>query len=159
MEKLVVHNDEFFAQVVVLLENGQKVTIPVKGISMLPFIRGERDLVELVAPDRDHLKRDDIVLFRTHGRWIMHRILQVKDGVATIQGDGVWSGKEVVPLRQIHGKAVSILRKGESPRDPYTKRELRLVHAWQKLGGLRRYILAVYRRLFRIRITNETATI
>lgn len=159
MEKLVVHNDEFFAQVVALLEKGQRVTIPVKGVSMLPFIRGERDLVELTAPDRDRLQRDDIVLFRTHGRWIMHRILRVKDGVVTIQGDGVWRGKEVVSVNQIHGKAVSILRKGELPRDPYTKRELRLVHAWQKLGGLRRYILAVYLRLFRIHITNETATI
>ena len=59
------------------LEKGQKVTIPVKGISMLPFIRGERDLVELTAPDRSRLQRDDIVLFRTHGRWIMHRILRM----------------------------------------------------------------------------------
>ena len=159
MEKLVVHNDEFFAQVVAQLENGKRVTIPVKGVSMLPFIRGERDLVELTAPDRTQLKRDDIVLFRTHGRWIMHRILKIENGVATIQGDGVWRGKEVVPVNQIHGKAVTILRKGVSPRDPYRLGELRLVHAWQRLGGLRRYILAIYRRLFRIRITVEKANV
>ena len=159
MEKLVVHNDEFFAQVVAQLENGKRVTIPVKGVSMLPFIRGERDLVELTAPDRTQLKRDDIVLFRTHGRWIMHRILKIENGIATIQGDGVWRGKEVVSVNQIHGKAVSILRKGVSPRDPYRPGELRLVHAWQRLGGLRRYILAIYRRLFRIRITVEKANV
>ncbi len=159
MEKLVVHNDEFFAQVVAQLENGKRVTIPVKGVSMLPFIRGERDLVELTAPDRTQLKRDDIVLFRTHGRWIMHRILKIENGIATIQGDGVWRGKEVVPVNQIHGKAVTILRKGVSPRDPYRLGELRLVHAWQRLGGLRRYILAIYRRLFRIRITVEKANV
>ena len=159
MEKLVVHNDEFFAQVVAQLENGKRVTIPVKGVSMLPFIRGERDLVELTAPDRTQLKRDDIVLFRTHGRWIMHRILKIENGIATIQGDGVWRGKEVVAVNQIHGKAVTILRKGVSPRDPYRLGELRLVHAWQRLGGLRRYILAIYRRLFRIRITVEKANV
>ena len=158
MEKLVVHNDEFFAQVVSQLEKGKRVTIPVKGVSMLPFIRGERDLVELEAPDRAALRRDDIVLFRTHGRWIMHRILRIDEGVATIQGDGVWRGKEVVPLSRIHARAVSVLWRGKKARDPYAKGELRLVHAWQRLGGLRRYILAVYRRVLRIRISQETAT-
>ena len=157
MNKLVVHNDEFFSQVVSLLEKGQRVTIPVKGVSMLPFIRGERDLVELTAPDREALQRDDIVLFRYHGRWIMRRILKVDKGIATIQGDGVWRGKEVVPLDQIHGRAIQILKCGVKARNPYTKGELRMVHAWQRLGCLRRYILAIYRRVFRIRISNEPA--
>ena len=157
MNKLVVHNDEFFSQVVSLLEKGQRVTIPVKGVSMLPFIRGERDLVELTAPDREALQRDDIVLFRCHGRWIMHRILKVDKGIATIQGDGVWRGKEVVPVDQIHGRAIQILKCGVKARNPYTKGELRMVHAWQRLGWVRRYILAIYRRVFRIRISNEPA--
>ena len=157
MNKLVVHNDEFFSQVVSLLEKGQRVTIPVKGISMLPFIRGERDLVELTAPDRQALQRDDIVLFRYHGRWIMHRILKVDKGIATIQGDGVWRGKEVVQVDQIHGRAIQILKCGVKARNPYTKGELRMVHAWQRLGWVRRYILAIYRRVFRIRISNEPA--
>ena len=157
MDKLVVHNDEFFSQVVSLLEKGQRVTIPVKGISMLPFIRGERDLVELKFPDREALQRDDIVLFTCHGRWIMHRILRVENGIATIQGDGVWRGKEVVPLSQIHGRAIQILKCGVKARNPYTKGELRLVHAWQRLGWLRRYILAIYRRVLRIKISNEPA--
>ena len=157
MNKLVVHNDEFFSQVVSLLEKGQRVTIPVKGVSMLPFIRGERDLVELTAPDRQALQRDDIVLFRYHGRWIMHRILKVDKGIATIQGDGVWRGKEVVQVDQIHGRAIQILKCGVKARNPYTKGELRMVHAWQRLGWVRRYILAIYRRVFRIRISNEPA--
>ena len=157
MNKLVVHNDEFFSQVVSLLEKGQRVTIPVKGVSMLPFIRGERDLVELTAPDREALQRDDIVLFRYHGRWIMHRILKVDKGIATIQGDGVWRGKEVVPLDQIHGRAIQILKCGVKARNPYTKGELRMVHAWRQLGWVRRYILAIYRRVFRIRISKEPA--
>ena len=47
MQKLVVNNEFFFPEVVALLEKGQRVIIPVKGYSMLPFIRGEKDLVEL----------------------------------------------------------------------------------------------------------------
>ena len=45
MEKMVIANDEFFVPVRQMLEEGHSVTIPVKGFSMLPFIRGERDLV------------------------------------------------------------------------------------------------------------------
>ena len=51
MDKLVVANDVFFARVTELLALGQKVTIPVKGYSMLPFIKGEKDLVELEKAD------------------------------------------------------------------------------------------------------------
>ena len=152
VRKLIVDNDEFFPQVVALLEKGQRVTIPVKGYSMLPFIRGDRDLVELVAADPAGVQRDDIVLFHYQGRWILHRVLHVAGNMATIQGDGVWRGWEVCPVDQIHGKVSRILKKGTLPMDPYAADMLRKVHAWQRLGWLRRYILALYRRIFRIQV-------
>ena len=42
-----IPNEPFFADVVSILDEGKQVTIPVKGFSMLPFIRGQRDLVVL----------------------------------------------------------------------------------------------------------------
>lgn len=152
VRKLIVDNDEFFPQVVALLEKGQRVTIPVKGYSMLPFIRGDRDLVELEAADPAGVQRDDIVLFHYQGRWILHRVLHVEGNMATIQGDGVWRGREVCPVDQIHGKVSRILKKGTLPMDPYAADMLRKIHAWQRLGWLRRYILALYRRIFRIQV-------
>ena len=62
MEKMVVDNDLFFSDVLQVLEQGRRVTIPVKGFSMLPFIRGTKDLVILEKAGED-LKADDIVLF------------------------------------------------------------------------------------------------
>lgn len=42
MDKFVIENDLFFNNVTGLLKEGHTVTIPVKGWSMLPFIRPER---------------------------------------------------------------------------------------------------------------------
>ena len=61
-----VPNDDFFPDVVAILDEGKQVTIPVKGFSMLPFIRGIRDLV--VLEKRETYVPYDIVLFRHAGR-------------------------------------------------------------------------------------------
>ena len=144
--KMVVHNDEFFSQVLERLDEGLTATIPVKGYSMLPFIRGGKDLVVLEKAEGE-IKRDDIVLFRIGGRYIMHRVLKADDGYFDIQGDGVWLGHEHPTREQILAKATTILRAGKKPVDPYGKKQLRRVHAWQSLGKLRRYILFIYRHL------------
>lgn len=144
--KMVVHNDEFFAQVLSRLDEGLTATIPVKGYSMLPFIRGSKDLVVLEKATGDIVK-DDIVLFHYGGRYVMHRVLSAADGHFDIQGDGVWRGHEYPRREQILAKATAILRAGKKSVDPYSPRQLRLVHAWQRLGRLRRYILFIYRHL------------
>ncbi len=145
MDKLVLANDVFFDEVIHLLDKGRRVTIPVKGFSMLPFIRGGKDTV--VLEKATEIAPDDIVLFRYSGRWVMHRVLFIEDGLVTIQGDGVWSGREVVGPKQIYGRAVEILRRGKRRVNPYSAWQLWKVHRWQGLGRLRRYILFIYRHL------------
>ena len=144
--KMVVNNDEFFAQVLSRLDEGLTATIPVKGYSMLPFIRGGKDLVILEKATGDIVK-DDIVLFRYGGRYVMHRVLSAGGGKYDIQGDGVWLGHEYPKREKILAKAVTILRAGKKPVDPYSPGQLRMVHAWQRLGRFRRYILFIYRHL------------
>lgn len=150
MEKMVVDNDSFFADVLGVLEEGRQATIPVKGYSMLPFIRGGKDLVVLEKAPAD-LRAGDIVLFRVGpaegGRWVMHRILSIDGDAVDIMGDGVPKAHEHVHRRQIYAKAVTILRGGTRPVDPYSPGELRKVRFWQWLLPLRRYILFIYRHL------------
>ena len=146
MDKLVINNDEFFGKVISLLEEGKEVTIPVKGFSMLPFIRGEKDLVVLVKPEKD-LSVGDIVLFRYYGRYVMHRIISMDGGTVVIQGDGVPKNTEKVTRADIYGLAVKILRNGTRPVDPYSPCQRRKVRIWQKLLPVRGYLLALYRRL------------
>ena len=150
MDKMVVDNDSFFADVLRVLDQGRRVTIPVKGYSMLPFIRGGKDLVVLEKAGPG-LKAGDIVLFHLGpaegGRYVMHRFLSIDGGVADIMGDGVPEAHERVRTDRILARAVEILRDGTRPVDPYAPRELRKVRLWQRLRPLRRYMLLVYRHL------------
>ena len=150
MEKMIIDNDTFFADVLQMLDQGKRVTIPVKGYSMLPFIRGGKDLVVLEKAGAD-LRADDIVLFRlgprAGGRYVMHRILSIDGDAVDIMGDGVPKAHEHVRRSQICAKAVEIQRGGKRAVDPYSPGQLRLVHFWQRLRPIRRYILFVYRHL------------
>lgn len=146
MQKMVINNDAFFERVVAMLQAGQRVTIPVKGYSMLPFIRGERDLVELQAASS--YEPGDIVLFRVGGRYIMHRLQAVDaEGIAEIMGDGVWRACEHCPVTDIYGRAIRILRGGKKAIDPRSPRELRRARRWKRLLPARRWLLALYKRL------------
>ena len=150
MEKMVIDNDTFFADVLQVLRQGKRVTIPVKGFSMLPFIRGGKDLVVLEQAG-DVLKADDIVLFHIGpedgGRYVMHRILSIDGDAVDIMGDGVAYNHEHVQRNQILAKAVEIVRNGKHSVDPYAPGQLRLVRFWQWLRPVRRYILFIYRHL------------
>ena len=150
MDKMIIDNDTFFADVLRLLDQGKRVTIPVKGLSMLPFIRGGKDLVVLEKTG-EILEADDIVLFhvgpREGGRYVMHRILSVDGDAVDIQGDGVPETHEHVRRNQVIAKAVEILRGGKSRVDPYSPGQRWLVHFWQWLRPVRRYILFIYRHL------------
>ena len=86
-----ISNDIFFAQVEELLAEGQSVIIRVKGYSMRPFMRSDRTQIR-IAPltdrERDSLRVGDVVLFRYHGRHIMHRIRHIEGDKITLAGDG-----------------------------------------------------------------------
>lgn len=146
MDKLVINNDEFFGKVTALLEEGKEVTIPVKGFSMLPFIRGEKDLVVLRTPDRDLLV-GDIVLFRYGGRYVMHRIISMEGERIVIRGDGVPQSTERVTRADVCALATKIIRGGKREVDPYSPCQRRKIRLWERLLPVRGYLLAIYRRL------------
>ena len=150
MGKIVVENEVFFTHVREMLDTGRRVTIPVKGYSMLPFIRGEKDLVVLEKAGGD-LSEGDIVLFyvgeEPHGRYILHRILSIDGNRVEIMGDGVVGSRERVTRERIYAKVVSILRNGKREVDPESLRERRKARLWRKLLPVRRYLLFAYRHL------------
>lgn len=127
---VVLPNDRFFPIVIDELNRGKRVTIQVKGFSMLPTIRGMRDTVQLEK--RAQYAPMDIVLFQDKGRYVMHRILLVEPERIVIQGDGVVRGREVVRPEAIFGKAVRIFRDGREDRavDPDAPEELRRARRW-----------------------------
>ena len=96
---IVVPNDVFFAHVCESLAGGLSVTFTVKGYSMFPFLRNEKDRVCLKPSDGNGLQTGDVILFRYHGRYILHRIYSVEkthDGCPLYKtmGDGNVKGTE-----------------------------------------------------------------
>lgn len=138
-----IPNESFFPEVVRILDEGMQATIPVKGFSMLPFIRGQRDLV--VLEKRERYEPFDIVLFRHRGRYVLHRILAIDGDRVEIQGDGVPKNTEKVTLQDIFGKAVLILRDGKKEVDPDAPRQKRRARRWRRLRPIRRPLLLLYR--------------
>ena len=85
------------------------------GVSMLPLIREQRDVLIIEKVGAKPLKRYDIVLFRRdnikgRGRYVLHRIIKpLKDGKYFIAGDNCTEG-ERVDKEQILGVLLSIGR-------------------------------------------------
>lgn len=72
-------NRLFFEQVEAMLAEGHEVQIRMKGHSMRPLLRSERDRVVLApCTDPARLQPGDVVLFRCEGRHILHRILRIE---------------------------------------------------------------------------------
>lgn len=135
-----------------LLDEGHEVILMTKGNSMLPFIIGGRDSVILVKPVPGKLEAGDVVLAEVApGRFVLHRIVRIRDGVLTLRGDGNISRTEQCGVGDVIGSAVGIVRK--------SGRTVRIGKApvWRNSGPVfRRYALALYRRtVYRIAIKKQ----
>ena len=136
----MVGDDLFFAMIGDLLSEGKEVLMTPKGFSMLPFIHSDRDSVTLERVSGP-LSVGDIVLFRYKGKYIMHRIYAIgKDGI-TLMGDGNLNVMEHCTASDVIG-IVTGLTKGNGRRIKPGK-----ARVWRTLKPLRRWLLAIYRRI------------
>lgn len=86
-------DNEIIQNAVRLVDEGLRVTFPVKGFSMLPFIIGSRESVDLVKPE--NLRVGDVVLAWVEGhRYVIHRIISIDGDRVTLMGDGNIAGHE-----------------------------------------------------------------
>ncbi len=60
---------------------------PSTGWSMSPLIKPGRDLVEITKRPPQRLRRYDVVLYKRENRYILHRILRVREKDYVIAGD------------------------------------------------------------------------
>lgn len=146
MKKLVLPNEILMGEVERLLSQGTTVTIMTKGNSMLPFIVGERDSV-ILKPYGEPCVGDIALAHLDNGAYVLHRIIGISDsGVITLMGDGNIRGTEHCHASKLCGKAITVIRKGRKC-NPDSKSWIFMFRLWRKMLPLRRYILAVYRRL------------
>ena len=146
METLVLPNDILLGQITDMLVQGMSVVLRTKGNSMLPFIRGERDSVELFRTDS--IKENDIVLAHLdNGMYVLHRVISIDGDNVTLMGDGNIRGTEHCTLDDICGTVLYILKYNGKKIDCHSSGFLKKSARWRKLLPFRRYILGIYRRL------------
>lgn len=146
--KLELRNDIFFAEVERLLNNGQSVTIPVKGFSMRPMMRNGKDKVILFTHTKDDIKQGAVMLFRHNGRHIMHRIIKIDGNNVTFAGDGNYRIVEQATKDDIIARVTSIKRPSGQIISLDSRRWKIYSAIWLSLPAtIRRYTLGLARRL------------
>lgn len=93
-----------------LRQNGVHVSTT-SGFSMYPMLRDRRDRVIIKSVGDKKLRRYDLPLYRyPDGRYVLHRILKVKDGYYIIRGDNTYS-LERIPFEWVIGYVTEFYRK------------------------------------------------
>ena len=124
------------------------------GWSMFPMLRNRRDRVILRPVGEKRLKKYDLPLYRRpDGKYVLHRIIGVREGYYVIRGDNTYQ-KEKVPDAWILGYVAEFYR-GEK-HIPATKKSYRAyARIWNFLYparflfvGCRRLAARVFRKIF-----------
>lgn len=146
MKTRTIPNEELIPEFGRLVQEGAEVVFRPKGMSMLPFIRGGKDSVALVKAEG--LKVGDIVLAKVRGgAFVLHRIDSMVDDVIVLMGDGNLAGKERCTADDVLAVAARIL-KDNKEIDCRSARHMRRAMLWKRLLPVRRYLLAIYRRIY-----------
>ena len=143
---MIVPNDILFAQICEYLEKGKACSFQVKGCSMLPFMVGDRDSVNV--SNTTFGKGDAVLAHLADSRYVLHRVLRIDGDEVILKGDGNLRGTERCFKGDIKGRVVSVLKKGRRSVDVDALSYKRKVKIWNSLPYLiRRIVLAIYRRL------------
>ncbi len=140
-------NEIFFAQVEKEISAGRCVRFKVKGHSMYPLLRDGKDEVTL-SPLTCDPSVNDIVLFRYRGKHVLHRIIAIEGNSYTIQGDGIYISCEKCTREDIIGVVTLIHKKNGLEINTSWGLFRFNSWCWYKLFFMRRFILAVLRRIF-----------
>ena len=145
---MIIKNNIFFTEVEQLLSEGQEVTILVKGNSMRPLLRNERERVILRKHRDEDIRKGAVMLFRYRGSYVMHRVVKIEGDVVIFEGDGNYKLQEVATRKDIVAVVVAIvLPSGKSIGCDSCR--WRLASWWwlSKTRFERRVILGIMRRL------------
>jgi len=157
-EQVFLGGEELMALVRETVAAGQKVRyVPFRGVSMLPMLRQGRDAVEL-SPLPERLKKYDLPVYQLPGgKYVMHRVVDVKDDYYICNGDNLVQMETVYPHQMI-ALVSAFTRDGKRVEtgDPRYRAYCRfwvavrpVRHIWKKsVTRLKKWVKSVLLRLF-----------
>lgn len=139
-----IANDILIPEIERLLKDGKEVRFTPSGVSMRPFIEGDRDSVILTSLTRSP-RIGDILLVRLESNspmsptFVLHRLVRIEGDTLVLQGDGNLVGEERCGASDIIG----IVKRIESPsgrRKPMVRGRF-----WYVVRRWRWLLLKIYR--------------
>lgn len=152
----MITDDVIIEEAIRLTEEGICVTLPVNGNSMLPFIIGGHESVILQKPILPSVQSatgrairvGDVVLAWADGcHYVVHRIISIKGNAVTLMGDGNLASTEHCAVTDVKALVTHVVGADEKPHDLYCFWRRVTARIWWHLRPIRRYLLALYRRL------------
>lgn len=142
-----IKSADLFPFISEIIEQGQSTRIAVKGSSMYPFLRDSVDSVELAKGCFDSLIKGDIVLIqRTDGTYVMHRVLRKAKDFFYMVGDAQQWVEGPIFSNQLVAVVQGVWRKDK--RIDCNNLSWRFLSWWWLLLRPYRYIiLRVYRKI------------
>ena len=139
-------DNEIIEEAIRLVREGVNVTLPVNGNSMLPFIIGGKESVILHSPG-GIVDVGDVVLAWVDGnRYVVHRIIKLDYDRVTLMGDGNLTTEHCV-LGDIKARVTHVVDAKDKTHYLYNRWRMLGAKVWYWLRPIRRYLLAIYRRL------------
>lgn len=109
-----LNTNAYLEQVLSMLQTGASdVPVPISGTSMAPFLH-PGDRVYLNLPTREYRIGDVVLFSRPDGHYVLHRIVQKKQGHYLLQGDAQLY-EEIVPADRLLALVTGVQR-GENRR-------------------------------------------
>ena len=139
-DEIIIH------EAIRLVDEGVSVTFPVKGYSMLPFIIGGRESVILQKPQVVRLG-DVVLAWVDDCRYVVHRVIGIEGERVILMGDGNIVGVEHCLLSDVKALVTHVVDAKGRKHDLYAPWRQRASRLWWQMRPVRRYILAIYRRL------------
>ena len=149
MEIRIIQNKLFFKEVASRIAHGERVTIRVKGNSMLPFVRDVKDKVVLESPTQQSFQKGRLLLVQMPSKsYLLHRVEKIDNHTQiTLRGDGNLSIAETCTTGDVIAEATTVVRSGKEIQVGSLQWNL-FRYLWPSNPFLRRVGLGVYRQVF-----------
>lgn len=114
-----------------LLDTDGVLTYRTQGRSMEPMLHEMRDLVTLARKTGERCRLHDVVLYKRGEKYILHRIVQVREHDYVILGDNCFTKEYGITDADILAVMVAFIRKGRNYTmdDPRYRRYVRTMVA------------------------------